>query len=110
MASGQQSAPRKQAEHMAAPTSDASPSKYPLPTGSRPHWLEGELAPIHIDFRCSPSIRPPRDGVGFSLDLLLLFPSFGRDALRLLTGKDDPERMFEIGRLTQKRRLRNIGK
>ncbi len=37
MASGQRSAPHKQAGHMAAPTSSASPSKSPLPTGSRPH-------------------------------------------------------------------------
>jgi hypothetical protein len=47
MASGHQSAPHQQAEHMAAPTSVASPSKKPLPTGSRPHMAEAveELRP-----------------------------------------------------------------
>ncbi len=37
MASGHQRVPHQQAGHMAAPTSSASPSKNPLPTGSRPH-------------------------------------------------------------------------
>jgi len=37
MASGHGTVPHQQAEHMAAPTSIASPSKKPLPTGSRPH-------------------------------------------------------------------------
>jgi len=37
MASGQVTVPHKQAGHMAAPTSSVSPSKKPLPTGSRPH-------------------------------------------------------------------------
>ncbi len=36
MASGHPRAPRQQAEQMAAPTSAASPSENPLPTGSRP--------------------------------------------------------------------------
>ncbi len=36
MASGHQPVPQKQAEQMAAPTSTASPSRNPLPTGSRP--------------------------------------------------------------------------
>jgi len=36
MASGHLRAPHPKAEQMAAPTSSAHPSKYPLPTGSRP--------------------------------------------------------------------------
>jgi hypothetical protein len=37
MASGHVTAPHKQAEHMAAPTSIALLSKKTLPTGGRPH-------------------------------------------------------------------------
>jgi hypothetical protein len=37
MASGHEKVPHQQAGHMAAPTSRASPSEKPLPTGSRPH-------------------------------------------------------------------------
>jgi hypothetical protein len=36
MASGHLTAPHQKAGQMAAPTSTASPSKIPLPTGSRP--------------------------------------------------------------------------
>jgi hypothetical protein len=41
MASGHRTVPHKQAEQMAAPTSAASTSKNPLPTGSRPQMAEG---------------------------------------------------------------------
>ncbi len=43
MASGHLSVPHKQAEQMAAPTSTASPSKNPLPTGSRPQMAMKRL-------------------------------------------------------------------
>ncbi len=47
MASGHLTAPHQQAGHMAAPTSSASPSKKPLPTGSRPHMAKSRL-PGHV--------------------------------------------------------------
>ena len=47
MASGHVTVPRKQAGHMAAPTSIALASIKPLPTGSCPHMAEAveELRP-----------------------------------------------------------------
>ena len=55
MASGQVTAPRKQAGHMAAPTSSASPSKKTLPTGSRPHMaMSGSEHGHALEFAMSP--------------------------------------------------------
>jgi len=50
MASGHAIVPHKQAEHMAAPTSFASTSKKPLPTGSRPHMASNGHPAQHRQF------------------------------------------------------------
>ncbi len=59
MASGHQRVPHQQAGHMAAPTSTASPSLNPLPTGSRPHMAI--IAPSGLPFGTS--------GVGSKADI-----------------------------------------
>ncbi len=57
MASGQKSVPHKQAGHMAAPTSSVSPSKNPLPTGSRPHMATSRHPVARIRLPLDPQQR-----------------------------------------------------
>ena len=69
MASGHQPEPHPKAGQMAAPTSTASPSKNPLPTGSRPQMAISR----HPDGHAGTSALPPKaDQIGYSWGCPLL--------------------------------------
>ncbi len=62
------SAPHKQAGHMAAPTSSASPSKKPLPTGGRPHMaISGSGRRARVIWVYNHRSRSERRGIGWAM-------------------------------------------
>jgi len=73
MASGHLRVPHQKAGQMAAPTSIASPSKIPLPTGSRPQMAEVvEKGTAEAIFRC-----PLIEGADISLPPQFLLRRLG---------------------------------
>ena len=74
MASGHQPVPQKQAEQMAAPTSTASTSRIPLPTGSRPQMATSGCAQYRLATPEPPPGADIRERTSALLDFRRLFP------------------------------------